>query len=135
MKKTIFQKLLSVLLISFAATALISTSPVLAGDVDPEELYGTEYAVGLGPGTEDSDLRTILVSVITVLMSFLGIVAVVIILIGGFKWMTAAGNEDKVEEAKNMIMAGVIGLIIIMLAWIIVNWVLSTMVEVIDNNS
>ncbi|MFW5888708.1 MAG: hypothetical protein ACOCVY_03255, partial [Patescibacteria group bacterium] len=55
---------------------------------------------------------------------FLGILAVVIILIGGFKWMTAAGNEDKVGEAKKIIVAGVIGLVIILASWGIATFVL-----------
>ncbi len=52
-------------------------------------------------------------------------IAVVIILLGGFKWMTAAGNEDKVEEAKHLMTAGVIGLIIIVASWGISKFVLN----------
>ena len=48
------------------------------------------------------------------------------ILIGGFQWMTAAGNEEKVEKAKKIISAAIVGLIIILLAWAIVNFVIGT---------
>ena len=58
------------------------------------------------------------------MLSLLGIVAVVIILLGGFKWMTAGGNDDKVEEAKKLILSGIIGLAIIMSAWAIARFVL-----------
>jgi uncharacterized membrane protein len=53
-----------------------------------------------------------------------GIIAVVIILAGGFKWMTAGGNEDKVGEARKMIISGVIGLAIIMSAFAIAQFVI-----------
>jgi len=45
------------------------------------------------------------------------LIAVVIILIGGFRWMTAGGNEDKVGQARKTIFAGIIGLAIILFAW------------------
>jgi amino acid transporter len=60
-------------------------------------------------------------------LGFLGIIAVVIILFGGFRWMTAAGNEDQVSTAKKMIGAGVIGLIIILMAFGIAQFVLNAL--------
>jgi len=52
------------------------------------------------------------------------VVAVVIILIGGFKWMTAGGNDDQVGEARKWIFSGIIGLAIILSAWAIAIFVL-----------
>jgi hypothetical protein len=46
----------------------------------------------------------------------LGVIAVILVLWGGFKWMTAAGNEDGITEAKKLMGAGVIGLVIILAA-------------------
>ncbi|PIQ78126.1 MAG: hypothetical protein COV79_05500, partial [Parcubacteria group bacterium CG11_big_fil_rev_8_21_14_0_20_41_14] len=57
----------------------------------------------------------------------LGIVAVIIILAGGFKWMTAGGNEDKVSESRQMIIQGVIGLVVIFAAWAIASFVISSL--------
>ncbi len=57
------------------------------------------------------------VRIINFVIGFLGLAAVVIILVGGFKWMTSMGNQDTVKKAKNLIIAGVIGLIIILAAW------------------
>ncbi|MBU0661260.1 pilin [Patescibacteria group bacterium] len=63
-------------------------------------------------------------SIINVALSLLGIIAVVIVLAGGFKWMTAGGSEEKTAEARKLIFAGVIGLAIIMSAWAIARFVL-----------
>lgn len=57
--------------------------------------------------------------IINVALSLLGLIAVVIVLAGGFKWMTAGGNEEKTTEARKMIFAGIIGLAIILSAWAI----------------
>ena len=57
----------------------------------------------------------------------------IIILLGGFKWMTAGGNEDKVGEAKKLIIAGVIGLIIILASWGIATFVINALVSATGN--
>ncbi len=80
------------------------------------------YQAGIGLGNEDP--RSIAANIINIILGFLGILAVVLILFGGFKWMTAAGNEDKVAEAKKLLVAGVIGLIIILAAYALAAFIL-----------
>jgi len=50
-------------------------------------------------------------------MGFLGILFFVMMLIGGIRWMSAQGDEKKVESAKNLLTAGVIGMIIVVAAF------------------
>ena len=69
-------------------------------------------------------------NLINTAMMFLGIIAVAIILLGGFKWMTAGGGEEKITEAKKLMSAGVIGIIIILSAWGIANFILGKAIEV-----
>ncbi len=73
----------------------------------------------------DTDLKSTTAQIINIVLGFLGIVAVIIILAGGFKWMTAGGNEDKVAEARQMIIQGVIGLVIIFASWAIASFVIT----------
>jgi len=77
--------------------------------------YGADSTSSIGLG--DRALDDAVVGLINVLLGFLGLIAVIIILIGGFRWMTAGGNEDKVGEARKTIFAGIIGLAIILFAW------------------
>lgn len=86
-------------------------------------IYG-QYT-GLG----STDVRVTIAKIIRVAMGILGIVAVVIILIGGFTWMTAGGNEEKVGEAKKWIFAGIIGLAIILSAYAIASFVINQLVS------
>lgn len=88
-------------------TPLASSSEFGIGANDPAA------QIGLG----STKLDEAVVQLINVLLGFLGLIAVVIILIGGFRWMTAGGNEDKVGEARKTIFAGIIGLAIILFAW------------------
>lgn len=84
-----------------------------------------QAASGLGQGT----LPEVAGKVINAFLGILGVVAVVIIIIGGFKWMTAAGDTEKVDEAKNMLLAGVVGVIIILAAYAIARFVVGAVYE------
>lgn len=88
---------------------------------------GQESNVQNETGLGDADPRSMAASIIKILLGFLGIIAVVIILYGGFKWMTAAGNEDSVSSAKQIIGAGVIGLVIILMAFGIAQFVIDAL--------
>lgn len=90
-----------------------------------------EFQGSLGLG--DRDPRDIAASVIRILLGFLGMIAVVIILLGGFKWMTAGGNEEKVGEARKLIIQGAVGLIIILAAFGIANFVINNLLQATNN--
>ncbi|MFA6551447.1 MAG: pilin [Patescibacteria group bacterium] len=87
----------------------------------------TEDSLKTSAGLNDKDPREIAANVINVILGFLGIIAVVLILIGGFMWMTAAGNEDKTGTAKKIMTAGVIGLVIILAAFGIARFVIQAL--------
>lgn len=76
-------------------------------------------SVGLGT----SDLREVAINVIKWLLGILGLVAVSFLIYGGFLWLTAAGNEERIEKAKRVIVNAVIGLVIVLLSWAIVLYV------------
>lgn len=88
---------------------------------------GQQDNIQQNTGLGNTDPRTMAASIIKILLGFLGIIAVIIILYGGFKWMTAAGNEDNVSSAKKIIGAGVIGLVIILMAFGIAQFVIDSL--------
>ena len=65
-------------------------------------------------------------TIINVVLGVLGLLAVAIIIYGGFMYTTSAGDASKIKKAKDTIMYGVIGLVIALLAYAIVNFVLSS---------
>ena len=87
---------------------------------------GLEYGTYTGLGTKD--LREGIMAIINVLLGFLGIIAIVIILYGGFVWLTSAGNEEKVGQAKKIISAGIIGLVIIFVSYAIASFVITQLI-------
>ncbi len=84
--------------------------------------------VGSASGLGTQDVRQTIGRIINVALSLLGVVVLVIIIYGGFLWMTAGGNDEKVGEAKKWIFGGIIGLIIILSAYAIASFVISNLV-------
>lgn len=105
--------------------------PFLVSAAQATADFGLNEANGIGLPTTANDPKVAAVNVVRYLMTFLGIIATVVILLGGFKWMVAGGNEDKVAEAKKLIIAGLIGLVIIIAAYAIVQIVVSTTLNVL----
>lgn len=105
--------------IAMAAAAALPAAVLAATPYSIENVGGS---VGLGT----ADLKQTIVNIISWVLGILALVAVVMIIIGGFQWMTAGGNEEKIEKAKKVISAAVIGLIIVLLAWAIVIFVAGT---------
>lgn len=62
--------------------------------------------------------------IINTLLSLLGIFAVIMIIVGGIKYTTSAGDSSRIKSAKDTVMYSVIGLIVAILSFTIVNFVL-----------
>jgi hypothetical protein len=57
--------------------------------------------------------------IVSIVLSFLGAIFMVLMVVGGFQWLTSGGNEEKVTKAKGLIKHSVIGLLIVFMAFMI----------------
>jgi hypothetical protein len=62
-------------------------------------------------------ISNFLARVINLVFSILGLLFVILTIIAGYKWMTAAGNQDHVTKAKKALKENIIGLLIVVLSW------------------
>ncbi|MDO8668894.1 MAG: LamG-like jellyroll fold domain-containing protein [Candidatus Buchananbacteria bacterium] len=88
-----------------------------------QDRFGLENAAGVG--LAQGDLRITIINIIRFILGFLGLVAVIIIMWGGYLWMTAGGDANKIAKAKRTLISAVIGLIIILSAFLIATFVIS----------
>ncbi len=88
---------------------------------------GLSYAAQTGLNTQD--IRITIATIIRVFLGFLGVTAIVIIIYGGYTWMTAAGNPEKIERAKKILINAAIGLLIILLAFAITQFILGQLLN------
>ena len=126
MKKAIITACLSLACLS----GVFSFAPVAhaqcAAD-DANDPLGIDCAGDSGLTRQDP--RILVGNIIRVVLGLLGIVALVIVLMAGFQWMTSAGNSEKVEGAKKMLLSAVIGLAIILSAYAVTDFVLRNLYE------
>ena len=110
-------------LIHFLVWTFFIPTPLLA----QEDLLGLGY--GAESGLENRDVRSTAVDMINVLLSLLGIIFVGLIIFAGFKWMTAAGSEDAISSAQSIMKGAIVGLLVILAAYSITNFVLASAFE------
>lgn len=73
----------------------------------------------------DPELISTIVMVINVIVGFVGLIAVIAVVIGGIYYATSTGDASKATKGRNAILYGIVGLVISLLAFAIVNFVLS----------
>lgn len=117
--KAIFQSFLMVFILCLPFFVFAQVSGEKTGIMDKLQNVGTSG--GFATADENSLAKNLGLIVNTVL-SLLGVVFIVLIVISGFKWMTAGGNEKQVEDARKNITNAIIGLVITVSSYAI--WVL-----------
>ena len=86
------------------------------------------------PGLTAQDPRLIIARIIRALLGFLGVLAVGLLIYGGIVWMTASGREETVLKAQRILVNAGIGLVIILSAFAITQFVLSTLLDATGAN-
>lgn len=114
---------------SLVRAAFYTTAGVAIGtmsSVNAAGNYGLEKGnFGTGSAeTADNAIKGLITNVLT----FLGLLAVVYLLWGGFNILTAAGDDEKVKKGKTVITQAAIGIVVIFLAYSIVSWIFSLLV-------
>ena len=86
-----------------------------------------QYINNLDTPTGNTGLMDIVKNIFNVVIGVVGLIAVVMIVIGGISYTTSAGDSSKVKKAKDTILYGIVGLVISLLAFAIVNFVIGAL--------
>ncbi len=130
MLKTIKKLIAASLLLSLFAAPLLVPAVASADDIQDSLCQGASFDVGGGSDcTESTDgandkINGLIKTVITIFSLVVGVVSVIMIIIGGLKYITSSGDSNNVQSAKNTILYAIIGLVIVALAQVIVKFVL-----------
>jgi len=127
--------LISAVVIALAAGLVAAPAMTSAQDIQ-DNLCGGAQGLSITGGddctaTEEAndDVNTLITNIVNIFSIVVGIIAVIMIIVGGFKYITSSGDSGNVTSAKNTIMYAIIGLIIVALAQIIVRFVLNASVN------
>jgi len=86
--------------------------------------YGLKEAAEKAELKMGGDISTRIGKIITAVISFVGVIFLILIVAGGLMWMTAGGSEEKIGKAKKLIVNATVGVIIIFLSYAIVYFVM-----------
>ncbi len=117
-----------ILAVSAISGCFVQKTYAIVGEDITADL-NTIGGVAYDEGEDSVTLPERIGAVINVVLGILGVILVIIIVYAGFLWMTAGGDEKKVDKAKDWIKNGVIGLVIIMSAYAISSYVLTKLID------
>ncbi len=111
----------------FLGLCLPSVTPALMADYG---FQATALQAGLPTKIANQpDIASLLGLLVSILLGLLGIIFFIIILYAGFTWMTAMGNAEKVDKAKDILQTAIIGLVLVVAAYAISSFVFTSLAQ------
>ena len=127
--------LLSVATLSLVAVPALVVAPAAYAQVTPQNINQdlcsgsnldlTGGSSGQCASASTTSFNALLSRIINVLSIIVGVIAVVMIIVGGLRYITSGGDSSKVGAAKTTIIYAIVGLVIVALAQLIVHFVLN----------
>lgn len=128
MKKNIFLAILIISAVFTLALPALAQVDIVGDKLKTDTNAQNEAFLEEAGLNKDISLAEVVSVIIYAFLSFLGVIFVVLIIYAGFLWMTAAGSEEKIKKAKDIMIAAVIGLIIIFSAYAITVFVFDRLI-------
>jgi len=126
-----FKRLIITAVVLIGLAVPLAAPAIVSADIQ-SSLCGSAQDLSVNPtstckdtGGSESRFQAILTDIINIFSIVVGVVAVIMIIFGGFKYITSAGNQENIKTAKTTIIYAIIGLVIVALAQIIVKFVLN----------
>lgn len=121
LKKNYTRAKLAVVAATTSATVfLFNTAPAYAQLISPTDQPGRLAEATGGQGS----FRSLILTFLNFFLGFLGLLAVIMVIYGGILYVSAAGNQENIDKGKKIIMYALVGIVIILLSFALVNTIL-----------
>ncbi len=129
MKRLLLAILASVLLLGTTSCTVFATNPYEVGNEDVCTItgYNDPLICGHQNSNEEAEMQGHVGSVLNTVYMWIGIIAVIVIIIGGYQYMTSQGDPGRIQRAKSTILYSVIGLVVTLGAFAITTLILSAL--------
>jgi quinol-cytochrome oxidoreductase complex cytochrome b subunit len=107
---------------AIVVTSVLALAPVAFAQFQNPNCGGTNLPC-------DTSVSTFILKIINIALAVAGLIAVLFLIIGGFRYITSAGNEESAEQAKKIIVNAIIGVVVIILSFVIVRVISSALVS------
>ncbi|MEK7599542.1 MAG: pilin [Patescibacteria group bacterium] len=104
---------------------LCSGANAASGQGGPDSASGTSCG-SAGTNSDNSGIKELAAKIVQAFSIIVGAVSVIMIIYGGFRYITSGGDSGRVGNAKNTLIYAIVGLIIVALAQVIVHFVINT---------
>lgn len=139
MKNILTLKTLPLLVIAIFCliSLLFFASNAIADNKASDGNYGLDETINYKESGDNESLKGKLINedpeliagkIVGTILTWTGVVFMVLIFVAGLTWMTSGGNEQKAEKAKQMIMSAIIGLLVVLAAYAITAYIGKTLV-------
>ncbi len=124
--------------ITFSGALSAIATPVFASNISAGLCTGSNLATGdkstdCHSDAQDANIGTIAAKVVNILSLLVGMIAVIMIIYGGLRYIVSGGDSGSVGNAKNTLIYAIVGLVIVALAQIIVHFVLNNTSQALGN--
>ena len=136
MKKVIKKSLEALLIVPALALGVTATANVVSTPVANAAECSSDASGGLGGGAgcaqgkdQQSDLfgeSGIFKTITNVLLFIIGAISVIMLIIGGIRYVVSGGDSGAVTSAKNTILYAIVGIVVAILAYALVNFVITS---------
>ena len=99
---------------------LLLSSGMAFADIPPTVAIAPPSSIG----AVNTDINSLIAFVINAIIVLGIVLSLIFLLYGGIRWILSGGDKAKVDSARSTIVAAIVGLIIVILAWVIINAVL-----------
>jgi hypothetical protein len=112
------------------AAPLAATASASAVSIQGNLCKGSNFQISAtaggscGEGVDAGSFNNLLKKAVNIISAIVGVVAVIMIIVGGFKYITSGGDQQKIASAKSTLLYAIIGLVIVALAQVIVHFVI-----------
>jgi len=124
MVKNVIRTVLPSMIVALLALT-VALAPLAGAEATPIQ-SGADSAKGAGQTTDLFGQAGVFQTITNVLLFVLGAISVIMIIIGGIRYVLSGGNATAVTAAKNTILYAIVGVIVALLAYAIVNFVLTS---------
>ena len=106
-------------------TVALAVAPAASAEGDYTLNSGVTSAKGDGVNDTTSDPQALVKQFVNIFLFAVGALSVIMLIWGGIRYTTSAGDSNKVQAAKNTVLYAIVGLVIAILAYAIVNMVIN----------
>ena len=124
-----YSSLLGLTGISLGGTCIWTPRGTLPGDEAPVTAPGGDGSLVFEPPLGSVSIQEVIANVIRAVLGVVGSITLLMFIIGGFIWMTAAGNEDRIKLGRNILTWTILGLVVIFSAYAITEFILRSLLE------